>query len=101
MSGVDNCGLRTDGSIACWGTNASGPAPLEGKGPFNQIDVGGSSICGLRTDGSIACEGNYGHAKTPEGTFTQVSTGEYYACALSLSGQEYCWGMFYREPLFP
>jgi hypothetical protein len=31
----------------------------------------------------------------------QIDMGDYFACALSRHGQEYCWGSPYRAPLFP
>ena len=66
------CGLRTDGSVVCWGDNAGenyssthqsnkfGPAgALEvPEGPFVEADAG-RPPCGLRTDGEFACWSSY------------------------------------------
>ena len=53
------CGVRTGGSIACWGYNqyrlANWPA-----GSFVSVSAGGSYTCGVRTNGSIACWSGWG-----------------------------------------
>ena len=51
------CGLKTDGSIACWGENASGQATPP-TGTFMYLSVGAASACGVRTDGTLACWGD-------------------------------------------
>ena len=44
------CGLRDDGTVACWGDNAYGQiTPLAGT--FIQVSGGESSSCGIRPDG--------------------------------------------------
>ena len=51
------CGLRTDGTVACWGDDESGQAtPPEGE--FISVDAGAYHTCGVRIDGSAACWGD-------------------------------------------
>src|SRR3990172_4389445 len=53
------CGVRTDGTLACWGYNNAGRAPPP-AGTFSQVSAGQSHTCGLRTDGTLACWGDNG-----------------------------------------
>jgi hypothetical protein len=91
--GYHTCGLRTDGTIACWGENYSGEATPP-AGAFTQVSAGGNHTCGLKTDGTIACWGDnfYGQATPPAGTFTQVSAGGGFTCALERDASVACWG---------
>ena len=53
------CGLRVDGTAACWGWNRFGQsAPPEGR--FAQIVSTMHMSCGLRPDGSVECWGYAG-----------------------------------------
>ena len=62
-----SCGLRTNGTITCWGNNATAPdeqfSAVGGRWPAGQFSAvtAGRSIhtpaCGLRTDGTITCWG--------------------------------------------
>ena len=65
------CGIRTDGTLACWGRNDSGQANPP-AGTFTQVSAGGFHTCGLRTDGMLACWGDntFNQATPPAGTFT-------------------------------
>ena len=49
-------GLRSDGSVTCWGDNWAGQATPPG-GSFTQVSAGGGHSCGLRSDGSVICWG--------------------------------------------
>lgn len=65
-----SCGLRADGTVACWGGNASGQAdPPDGL--FTVITAGYEHSCGLHRDGEIACWGGnrYGQLNLPDGRF--------------------------------
>ena len=68
------CGVRTDGTVACWGVDeGGGGTPPEGQ--FASVSAGGSLFgdhtCGVRTDGTVACWGDDdgGRATPPEGKF--------------------------------
>ena len=60
------CGLKTDGTVACWGDNSAGEATPP-AGAFASVSVGAYFACGLRTDSTIACWGNnsVSDARTP------------------------------------
>ena len=54
--GNHNCGVKTDGSIVCWGKNDDGQCdPPDGS--FQPVSAGGEHTCGVKTDGSVACWG--------------------------------------------
>ena len=93
-----SCGLRSDGSVVCWGRDNVGQASAPG-GSFTQVSAGGEHSCGLRSDGSVVCWGrdNVGQASAPGGSFTQVSAGgghEFggHSCGLRSDGSMICWG---------
>src|SRR5204863_153395 len=80
------CALRTDGTVACWGSNVGPGEGFSGgylgqatppMGTFTQVSAGAWHTCGLRPDGTVACWGNntQGQATPPAGTFTRVSAG--------------------------
>jgi len=52
--GEHSCGLRRDGTVACWGNNGSGQATPPG-GTFTSADIGGKYSCGVLPSGRIAC----------------------------------------------
>ena len=58
--GVHTCGLRTDGTVVCWGARyefdeGQTDAP---DGLFTAVTAGSRHSCGLRTDGTITCWGS-------------------------------------------
>ena len=77
--GTDHsCGLRTDGTITCWGWNDYGQADAP-AGSFSAVSARHGLSCGLRTDGTITCWGSndygqadYGRADAPAGSFSAV-----------------------------
>ena len=90
---VYTCGLRTDGTLACWGVNSYGQATPP-AGTFSQVSAGGAHTCGIQTGGTLACWGrnNYGQATPPAGTYVQVSAGYLHTCGLQTDGTLACWG---------
>ena len=52
-----SCGLRTDGTAQCWGSNSHGQTDAP-SGAFTAITAGWGHSCGLRTDGTAQCWGN-------------------------------------------
>ncbi len=75
--GDHSCGVRTDGTLACWGRNGFGQANAP-AGTFTAVSAGFAHTCGVRTNGTLACWGRNGsgQATPPAGTFTAVSAGE-------------------------
>ncbi len=93
------CALKTDGSLACWGSDSDGQVggPSAAGTGFTQVSAGFDHTCALESDGSLACWGNndYNQVSEPSaaGTgFTQVSAGGYHTCALKTDGSIACWG---------
>ena len=88
-----SCGLRTDGTITCWGSNYDGEAEAP-AGSFSVVSAGWGHSCGLRTDGTITCWGsNYdGEAEAPAGSFSVVSAGGAHSCGLRTDATITCWG---------
>lgn len=90
---MHTCGIKTDGTVACWGDNTHGQSsPF--SGPFTQVSAGGYHTCGVKPDGTISCWGDniYGQSNPPSGTFIQVSAGGYHTCGLRTNGSTSCWG---------
>jgi hypothetical protein len=87
------CGIRADGTLACWGDDASGQIDAP-AGAFTQLSAGLLHTCALRTDGTIACWGRNddGRASPPAGTFTEAAAGYWHSCGLKSDGTAACWG---------
>ena len=54
------CGLRTDGTITCWGDNESSAVADTPSGAFTSLTVFLGDVCGLRPEGTVACSGDDG-----------------------------------------
>jgi hypothetical protein len=96
------CAIRTDGTVACWGSSGSGGAtPPEGT--FRSLSTGGGYSCGVKTDGSVACWG-YNASTTgapPAGSFRSVSADNGAACGVRTDGAIECWGFPDAPSLLP
>jgi hypothetical protein len=95
--------VRTDGTLACWGSNDYGKATPPDD-TFSQVSAGGFHTCGVGTDGTLACWGwdYYGQAAPPTGTFSQVSAGAEHTCGVRTDGTLACWGdNFYGQATPP
>ena len=101
----DLCGVRSDGTVTCWG--AIPPDPSE---PPSGTYVQTSDLCGITTEGAVACwDRRYrGPApavegwrapepgELPEGQFARISVGgvrldDSMACAVRADGALACW----------
>ena len=79
------CGLRSDGSVACWGENKYGQATPPAGETFTAVSSGSGHTCGLRSDGSAACWGynEHGQATPPaDEILTTISSGVSHTCGL-------------------
>ena len=87
------CGVRSDGSVACWGRYDSGQSTPP-AGSFVSVSAGGGHTCGVRGDGSVACWGGYdvGQSTPPAGSFDSVSAGVAHTCGVRSDGSVACWG---------
>ncbi|EYF06171.1 BNR repeat domain protein [Chondromyces apiculatus DSM 436] len=95
VGGYHSCGLRTDGSAACWGRNTSGQALPSVAGPFLQISAGYDYTCALRTNRDVTCWGSNVDGQAPvhvSGPFLTIDTYGKHACGVLMSGALSCWG---------
>lgn len=84
------CGLRADGTLACWGADGPGPAP---SGTFTSFSAVQTAACAVRANGTLACFGAENPIlHPPSGTFQNVSVGYSASCAVRTSGELVCWG---------
>ena len=90
---VHSCGVRNNGSVACWGWDEYGKATPP-AGSFVSVSAGGFHTCGVRSNGSVACWGRdgYGKATPPAGSFVSVSAGESHTCGVRSDRSVACWG---------
>ena len=88
-----SCGLRTDGTVECWGDDTVGQTRAP-AGQFSAVSAGGQHSCGLRTDGTVECWGANTIRQTdaPAGQFSAVSAGGRHSCGLRTDGTVECWG---------
>jgi hypothetical protein len=95
------CGIRSDGTLTCWGTYRSdGVTDEPPPGTFTQLVVTNGFGCALRTDSETVCWG--GETKSwesvphftpfPGGPFTQLAADGGWACGLRPDGSIACWG---------
>ena len=91
---VHACGLRTDGTPVCWGSNQLGKATPPPGEKFKHISSGTNNSCGIRENGVAVCwGGTYGTSQElPGGPFVSINVGETYTCALREDGGTDCWG---------
>jgi len=116
-----SCGLGSDSLAHCWGTNFSqrlgddslpysvSPVPVDGGVRFTSIAAGGLHACGLTAVGAAYCWGDNASGQLGAGdsapmtaarpqpvaggfTFTTIATGSRSSCALTSTGEAYCWG---------
>jgi alpha-tubulin suppressor-like RCC1 family protein len=128
-AGVSNtCGIKTDGTLWCWGTNRAGnsfngtvvppqmgdnfsppvqmPAPAAGTA-WTAVALGNNHLCGMRSDGSLWCWGENTVGQVGDGTTTartapvqigadagwlSVAAGDDHTCAVRADGTLWCWG---------
>ena len=102
--GHHSCGVRTDGTVTCWGDNRYGESDAP-PGSFTSLSLGNDHSCGVRTDGTVTCWGgsraggsnNILQKYVPPGSFTSVSTEHYFACGLRTDGTVTCWHWGFTE----
>ena len=85
------CGVKSDGSLACWGTLTMEYNPSVGS--FASVSTGHQYLCGVMSDGSVACWDTIeGGVTLPVGSYTSVSTGGEHECGVKTDGSVECWG---------
>ena len=99
-AGYDHtCGIRNDGSIACWGSPRRwhGAHPISARqatppaGYFRSVSAGISHTCAVRQDGVVICWGyNEDWQNNPPGYIAMSSNGADYLCEQTAGGG-LCW----------
>ena len=55
---LHTCGVKSDGTVACWGRNSYGEStPPSGR--FESVSAGEYDTCGVKSDHSVTCWGEY------------------------------------------
>jgi alpha-tubulin suppressor-like RCC1 family protein len=103
---------QSNGLTYCWGEMPSAtlsspsraPVALPGNFPVTSLAVGLQRVCGLSAAGEIYCSGavvsnnavpplvDPYHVVVPGRTFVQISASSWHLCALSTTGEVWCWG---------
>ena len=115
------CAVKTDGTVWCWGDNASGqigdgsttprltPSEVSSLGgPAAEVSANNSFTCARRTDGTLWCwggntDGELGNGSTVPSSLPvqvnslgssviEVSAGDNGACARKNDHSLWCWG---------
>ena len=116
------CAVGQSGQVYCWGENSYGqlgdgstrsssiPIPIRSERRFDSVSVGINGACGLTVNGEVLCWGRndlglIGDAKSrgssdiripqkivANASFVSLSTGMDFACAISTTGDVWCWG---------
>lgn len=114
------CGIRTPGTLWCWGNNAQGrlgdgtttdraaPVQIGTDSDWRSVAAGDSHTCAAKEAGTVWCWGannagqlgndNYGAVQSipiQVGTATDwdaVAVGSYHTCATRTDGTAWCWG---------
>lgn len=82
------CYLEGSGGLRCIGD--SGKGPVWSAGPYVAVAAGFSQTCAIEAAGGIRCWNQEG--TPPTGTFTAITVGDRFACALRIDGRRLCWG---------
>ncbi len=98
LGGSDVCGLRTDGSVECWGNfievDVCNPYLSPPEGVFASVFFVGRIPCGLRPSGEAECWSTDGsswpHPAPGDFPYSDAVFGEGNACGYHY-GARYCW----------
>jgi hypothetical protein len=97
------CGLRVDGTVRCWGSEAQGELAAP-AGQYIEQCVGAFHWCGLTSDGHVRCVGEdmYGETEIPEGpVYGALACNLESTCVARVGGGVGCYGRFADGVLDP
>ncbi|MCB9589307.1 MAG: hypothetical protein H6718_28085 [Polyangiaceae bacterium] len=109
------CGLKTDGTLTCWGRDGVDATPVPQLKSVKALDFGASHACALRFDKSVWCWGDnrYGqlgypwldnddwcgsdNCIEPKAVYglppvSELGIGSRHSCAVTEQGSVFCWG---------
>ena len=89
------CGLHTDDSVTCWGSDRWGEGTAPDNGPYLQITMGRDHGCAIRMDDrSVECWGrpDADRLLAPAGPFAIIDGGDGHTCGVLEDGTGLCWG---------
>ena len=90
------CGLKTDGSITCWGDPEGGRTEAPAGNDFASITAGYTHTCALRTNGRAECWGRDAGSilQPPNFNFDTLDCGLNFCCGTVGTGigNARCWG---------
>jgi cysteine-rich repeat protein len=87
------CGIRTDGSLECWGTELHGRMAKPAGNDYVDVTAGTNHSCALRSNGRAVCWGSLPEAPTgPEARFVDIAAGADHTCGMRSDGRLICWG---------
>ena len=98
------CGVKTDGSVVCWGRPFANVGQLSPpSGSFSSVSAGGNHTCGLKADGSVVCWGanSSGQSSPPSGSFSSISAGASHTCGVKANGSVTCWDYNFAGQSWP
>ena len=102
---LHTCGLKTDGSVVCWGSNELGQLDPPESQSFGSISSGNAHTCALEIDGTAVCwgAGTDDELLAPANErFESISSGKHhFACGLKSDKTLVCWGRYPEEVMSP
>ena len=85
--GYHTCGIKTNRTIACWGSVSEAPS-----GRYLEVAAAGDDTCAIREDRTVACWGRLlGRSDLPSAEFTKLSVGYAAACGITVVAAIVCW----------
>lgn len=92
MGGAHACVIRSDGTLACWGSTHDGidqPPP----GRFVTVESGRTTSCAIASDGEAVCWGKVPAPVLPAGPWRALAMGGWdNICGIRSEGRMECWG---------
>lgn len=109
LNGGGGCGLKSDGSLRCWGATSSCEQGLSSLacpplGEFIEVVVGGESVCGIEDGGHVLCTTSVDEIAPIDATYMAFAAGPGLVCGIKLNGELECtrlWGLVEPGPTGP